>query len=72
MWERINNYTAMKQTNIKSVKKGEFFRLTENGPVWVRGYYERSEKKFEAYRFDDINHESFFKGERKCFVDFEF
>ena len=59
---------------IKQIKKGEFFRLSEsdNAPVWVKGYYVRSERKFEAYRWDDTNHETFLKGDKKVFVDFEF
>ena len=64
----------MKATTIKQIKQGEFFRLSasDNAPVWVRGYYEPSEKKYEAYKYDDTNHEGFFKGTKKVFVDFEF
>lgn len=67
-----NNYTTMTQTTIKEVKKGEYFRLAPNGPVWVRGYYERSSRKYEAYKYDNINSESFFKGDKKCYIDFDF
>lgn len=64
----------MKQTTIKQVKKGQFFRLTESesAPVWVRGYYVPSERKYEAYKFDDTNHESFLKPDRNVYTDFEF
>ena len=64
----------MKQVTIKQVKQGDFFRLSanDNAPVWVRGYYCRTEKVYEAYKYDDTNHEGFFKSNRKVFVDFEF
>ena len=62
----------MEQKTIKQLKKGEFFRTTENGPVWVRGYYVAEIKKFECYKFDDCNHENFFKGNKIVFVGFEF
>ena len=49
----------MKETTIKQIKQGEFFKLqpTESAPVWVRGYYCREDKTFEAYKWDDTNHE---------------
>ena len=64
----------MKETTIKQIKQGEFFKLqpTESAPVWVRGYYCREDKTVEAYKWDDTNHEGFFKGTKKVFVDFEF
>lgn len=64
----------MKQVLLRQVKQGEFFRLSasETAPVWVKGYYVLSERKFEAYKYDDTNHESFFKGDRKVFVGFTF
>jgi hypothetical protein len=59
---------------MRELKPGEYFRLSasETAPVWVRGYYVPSERKFEAYKYDDVNHEGFFKGDRKVYVDFEF
>lgn len=61
----------MKKIELRKVKQGEFFKLSENGKVYVRGYYERSCKKYEVYLYDDINHESFIKGSRIVIVDFE-
>lgn len=62
---------------IKDLKKGELFRLdarlnNENTPVWVRGEYVRSEKKYSAYKFDDTNHERFFAPGREIVTEFEF
>ena len=64
----------MTKTAIAKIKKGEFFKLSnsETSPVWVRGDYVRSEKKFSCTKFDDINHENFFKGDKEVFIDFEF
>lgn len=62
----------MKKIELRKVKQGEFFKLSEYGKVYVRGYYERSCKRFEAYLYDNVNHESFIKGSRIVLVDFEF
>lgn len=64
----------MNQVQLRQVKKGEFFRLSasDSAPVWVRGYYCREDKTFEAYKYDDTNREGFFKGTKRVFVDFEF
>ena len=64
----------MEQIRLKDVKKGDFFRVknTPNAPVWVRGEYERNEKKYSCYKYDDVNHEAFYKGDKLVFVDFEF
>lgn len=64
----------MKAVELKQVKEGEFFRLKESdtAPVWVKGYYYRPDKVFEAYQFGDANKETFLKGSRLVFIDFEF
>lgn len=64
----------MKQTELRNVKHGDFFRLSnsETAPVWVRGDYNRSSKKFEAYKYDNVNYWNELRGSRVVFVDFEF
>ena len=64
----------MKDVTIRELKKGEFFRLTasETAPVWVKGYYVSSEKKYESYKYEDTNREIFLKGNRRVFVEFTF
>lgn len=59
----------MKQVEIRQVKKGDLFRFTPTGNLFVRGYYERSNKKYEYYAYDDVNHEGFARGTRKVFVE---
>ena len=64
----------MKQTELRNVKHGDFFRLanSETAPVWVRGDYNRDSKKFEAYKYNDVSYWNEFRGSRIVFVDFEF
>ena len=56
----------MKPVLLKTLKQGDFFRLSssESAPVWIRGYYERSERKYECYKYYDVNHECFLRGNR--------
>lgn len=67
----------MEAKKIKDLKKGEYFTLkiieypTEK-QVWVKGDYERSEKKYSCTKFSDISHENFMKGDRIVFVGFTF
>lgn len=64
----------MKQTELRNVKQGDFFRLanSDTAPVWVRGDYNRSSKKFEVYKYNNVNYWNEFRGSRIVFVDFEF
>lgn len=64
----------MKQVLLKTLKQGDFFRLSssESSPVWIRGYYERSERKYECYQYGNVNRESFLRGNRIVWIDFEF
>lgn len=59
---------------IKDLKKGEFFKLStsDSSPVWVKGDYDRGEKTYSCYRFDDVNHETFLKASRQVFTGFTF
>lgn len=57
---------------IRELKRGDYFRLKPNGKEYVRGYYDRSLKKFSYYDFFDVNNEHFAKGSKTVIVDFEF
>lgn len=57
---------------INELKKGDFFKLHENGCVYVRSDYDRSSKKYECYKFDDINSYHQFKGNKEVITDFIF
>ena len=62
----------MKKTELRNVKHGDFFRLanSETAPVWVRGDYNRSSNKFEAYKYNDVNYWNEFRGSRVVFCRF--
>jgi hypothetical protein len=57
---------------LSKVKKGEPIRFKPNGPVWVRGEYDRSTRTYSIVKFDDINHESHKAGTTEVYVGFLF
>lgn len=57
---------------LKTLKEGDYFKLKENGRVYVRGEYDRSERKYEYYDFDDVNRWHYAKGDKEVITDFEF
>lgn len=59
---------------ISDLKKGDLFRLkdSETAPVWVRGEYIPSERKYSTYKYDDVNHERFVPGKVEVFTDFTY
>lgn len=67
----------MKEVRLKDLKKGEFFTLkpieeTKKSQVWIRDEYDRSERKYECYKFEDICHFHSWNGDKKVFTDFYF
>ncbi len=56
----------MDKTTLKQLKPGTLFRLkdSESSPVWVRDHYDRSSKTYACPKYEDYNHEAFFKGTR--------
>lgn len=63
-------------TQIKNLKKGEFFkRIIKGQPterVYIRGDYDRATKTYSAIAYDDINQEIFIKADKLVFIDFTF
>ena len=62
---------------IRELKKGEFFTkkpidAPRESQVWIRGEYDRAEKKYECTRFDDLCVFCYLKGDKEVFVDFTF
>lgn len=62
---------------IKDLKKGEFFTLKpieepKESQVFIRGDYDRSEKKYECGKFSDISAYRMFKGDKVVYTDFTF
>lgn len=64
----------MKTTTINKTKPGELIRLfpSETAPVWVRGHYCRSSKRYSLTRYDDANAETFRRGATHCITGFTF
>lgn len=60
----------MTQTTIKYLAKGEFFRFkdSENAPLWVRSEYNRTDKNYKCYRYEDTNHCIYCKSDRKIWI----
>ena len=56
----------MKQKAIKDVRLDEYFKRSKDAKkVYVRGAYDRSEKDYSCYEFEDINKEIFLRGTKK-------
>ena len=62
---------------ISSLKKGEFFTKKQidyptDSQVWIRGEYDREQKKYECQLFGDANRFCYLGGKKEVFVDFVF
>lgn len=62
---------------LNQLKKGEWFTLKpieypKESQVYVRGDYERSEKKYSCSKWSDINSERFLKGTTIVYTEFIF
>ena len=62
---------------VKELKKGDFFTLKpiaepKESQVFIRGDYDRTEKKYECTRFDDINRWRLLKPSTVVYTDFIF
>lgn len=62
---------------IRELKKGDFFTRKpladpKDSQVWIRGDYDRSEKKYECVNFDDANRFCYLKGETQVYTDLVF
>lgn len=62
---------------VRDLKHGEYFTIkplsspTEK-QVYIRGEYDRAEKKYCCGRFDDISYSREFDGNKEVFTDFTF
>lgn len=66
---------------LKDVKKGEYFTLKDyesvcgfvtEKQVYIRGEYDRAEKKYLCGKFIDISYSRYLKGDTIVFTDFTF
>lgn len=73
LWNRIGAFVTAYMAKIKNVKQGDFFLLTFYGEpdekrVYIRDGYDRTERKYVAHKFSDINSELWLKGDRMVYV----
>ncbi|MBN9482192.1 MAG: hypothetical protein BGO70_16590 [Bacteroidetes bacterium 43-93] len=45
----------MQTSVIEALKKGSFFKMPGKKPVYIKDDYNRTLKKYSAYKFDDVN-----------------
>ena len=58
---------------LKSTQKGDYIKKTPTAKkVWVRGEYDRSERRYLLTDFEDVNHTIYMKASHMVFVDFTF
>ena len=62
---------------LKELKIGDYFTLKSYSEptekqVYIRGEYDRAEKKFECGKFSDISYSRLLKGDTEVYTDFTF
>ena len=62
---------------LKELKAGEWFTKKpivepNGGQVWIKQAYDRSAKKYEIVRWDDVNDSQLMSGEKEVYTDFVF
>lgn len=62
---------------LKELKNGEFFTKKElpepkENQVWIRGAYDRTEKRYECVNFSDMNKVCYIPGEKEVYTEFTF
>ena len=67
----------MESRKLKDLKKGEWFTLKPYefptaSQVYIRGEYDRTEKKYDCGKWFDISYSRLLKGDREVYTDFSF
>ena len=62
---------------LKDLKIGEYFTLKpieepKENQVYIRGEYDRTERKYECGKFSDISYTRYIDGNREVYTDFTF
>ena len=60
----------MQKIELRKLGRGSLFRLAVNddAPVWVRDEYDRSERKYLCYKWDDVNHWAYMRSARGVYA----
>lgn len=62
---------------LKELKQGDWFTLKpieepKASQVYIRGEYDRTEKKYDCGKFSDISYSRMLKGDTEVYTDFTF
>ena len=62
---------------LKDLKAGDWFTKKpiaepNGGQVWIKQAYDRSAKKYEIVRWDDVNDSQLMSGDKEVFTEFVF
>ena len=73
----MKRLTEKQTVKLRELRQGNYFTLKEiqyptMSQVWVKDYYDRSERQFWCHRYDDVNEGRFVSGDRIVYVDFIF
>ena len=65
----------IKPRKLKNLKRGEYFTLRpvaepKESQVYIKGEYDRYEKKYECIKFSDMCNPRLFKGDKEVYTDF--
>ena len=66
------NTCELGQYTLAQLPKGEFIRLGNSQTVYVKGDYDRTSRKYELTRFDDISRTTFKRGDTFVTAGFSF
>lgn len=60
----------MQKIELRKLGRGDLFRLAcnEDAPVWVRDEYDRSERKYLCFKWDDVNHWTYMRSVRAVYA----
>ena len=60
----------MQKIELRKLGRGDLFRLAGNddAPVWVRDEYDRSERKYLCYKWDDVNRWAYMRSARGVYA----
>ena len=60
----------MQKIELRKLGRGDLFRIAGNddAPVWVRDEYDRSERKYLCYKWDDVNHWTYMRSVRAVYA----
>lgn len=62
----------MDKTTLKQLKPSTLFRLKDSESSMGKRSYDRSSKTYACHKYEDYNHEAFFKGTRTVFINFTY